>query len=832
MNNNHKKLFGQVLILAAIFLWSPFGFVEAYAPGVSGVVRSKETGKELKDIYIQWEATENACGDTGGRGPCNDYSRRGYSSEAKSGQGDKFYRYAGSNQEGSFFFPRWDGLGRSDGEGATASSPQGKKEYETFINLDYDAETGQAGRETRQASHPLYNLFNCNNEYHRFSVKLPPELEGATVTGRWRMANNQDWSDTFQNNVVLITGQEFNNSVDYIIEFEVEVPKKVTSRLLSNEQQISTPDTSSQLQQSFEGSLDDITDVRSFDFGEYQKTPVCIQTEVCTGDDANCSATDSKTGNHRVKLKNIREAHRILTVGNPAVPIWLVECIQDGSPDNPTYTCTTGDSQLDTNKVFGVDNAAKLRQKYNYSAELFNADGKTKASPEVTLNTRQDEFEWVTKLDPKGKQVSSVFMALYMPDATQPVDSQAQFSQKQATLDFSDACRLVIDPYGTVFDNHTLEPVSDVTVELSKKRTDKSFTPVRQAEVIGSFINPQTTQVDGRFSFFVPAGSYALKVDKQGYTYPALPLNPKADDLYGSIYSGDEIKVVDTMIEANIPVEPQDKMAAEAYARSNSVLVLSQFQSIDKVKNNYTIQGSVSHPKTKIVVYAKTPHKYKPGTLLRTRELARTTSDTQGYFTVTIDMDALRPGDLIGELVLEKATPYKTEPTVVELDPVLNYLEGYAVTAGGVILPGSKVGIYMPSSSIPVFETAADDSGRFVVHSEHLPSVPYEIRFTDVSGNPHIVATKAFIAENSAIDPDRKQYFAFQPTPENADVLGDFTTYDDMTLPGNARDLPDIGASGRPDGMAVVVAVFLMLGIIISTSLVGLYITRLPRKQR
>jgi hypothetical protein len=594
----------------------------------------------------------------------------------------------------------------------------------------------------------------------------------------------------------------------------------------------------------------------------------CVQTELCSEDSVNCSNETAQqqtppantSVERRVKLVNVGELRRKLTTIGENTPVWIIECILEGVD---SFTCTTGNAAEDQ-KLFGTNNLATLQTGYGYSSELFDVSSGTpkKMTQPITQDNTTAEIEWVTR----AGNTSSVFMLAYSKDSSKAPNLDALGGQQQATLSFQDGCQLIHDPFGRVFDSLTFEPLSGVEVTLTKKMTDGSYKTVTQSDIsaspqIGSITNPQKTNADGLFSFYVPDGTYRLSATKSGYIFPAGTMNYAAADFYTNLYQGEDIVQQGKIEQRDIPMQPLNRAQAIAYARQNPISVINHFETLDKEQNTYTIEGRVSHPRARIIIYAQVPNKRKPGTMVRTRELARTEADKYGQFKILIDTSSLRAGEIIGELEAKKkpvpnlqgasqnvnpvsaviefvtslmqveADERSADTTVIQLNPILNYIEGYAVAEGGQIIPGATVGIYLQSSNKPMYETTADESGFFRIYSEYLPSIPYELRFNGLSNSQSSIRTATFIAENFAIDPKRTNYYVFNASPENKAVLGKFTSVKDMTISDNAIDLTEFGAEKKPGDITVVIAVVLMVFIIIATSLLGLYITRLPKRR-
>lgn len=825
-------------VAICVFVLHVTGSVQAYAPSIKGKVTIKQTNAAVNGLWIEWKAEESGCFKDNKFGSC------------RSNHLGNHFRYADTGTDGSYHFDRWDGQGMWEKEVDpidAAVSPVGKAEYATFIDLDYNPKTGTGGKEARKTSSPLFDLFNCHNESHTLSIRLPEKYKNAKVTGRWRQTNERGWTTVNGNNLVLITGEQFNNNADYEVEFIIDMPKQNTVRDLTvplEKQQISNLNS---------------------------KAPVCVKTQLCSDKEAACAKpVVAQQGIHRVLLSGIGELHRKLTISNPELPIWIVECVQKGTADKPQYTCTTGNAQLDT-KVFGKNNLAQLQAEYGYAARLYKSDGSSTTSPEITEDNRQDAYEWETTLTKNNEKVSSVFMAMYTPGEAEVLKSQDQPSQKQATLAFSDACKLVVDPYGRVFDSYTLEPLANATVELTKKRSSNQFTPVEKSEVIGELSNPYTTKEDGLFSFIVPPGTYKLNAQKEGYSFTGDNMNPLAVEMYSNVYKGEEIVQKGEIVHRDIPLQPNDKKKAEAYSLSNPITFINVFPSVNKEQNTYVIEGRVSHPRARVTVFGQLPNIRKPGEMVRTRELVSKEADSFGRFRLEVNLNLLRSGEIIGDLeAVKKRIPVtrtqsftspldsalallgnllsveaqerSSDKAVMKLPPVLNYISGFAMDTSGAVIPDAQVHLMLETSTYPVYSTTADASGWFEITTEYIPSVPYTIVFEQ--GEKQVsMTTDEFIAKNSSQDDYEKvHYYAFKVQDANRDVLGayekryakDYSDPTPATIETNvdAKNLPSIGSEGGPSGLIIVAAVIMVTFIVTATGLLSMYITEHGRKGR
>ncbi len=782
----------SVFLFAGAFalLASP---VSAYAPNVKGKIY-QNTGAPLPGIWIEWTSQES--GDDGNQ------ENRGTS-----------YRYAGTNENGDFLFKGWDLEGTVDENGVMYSN-LGKREYEEKINLDYDDANG---KEARRATNNKFDIFNCHNETNSFSLRLPESLKSMKVEARWRReSDNTSWSAWTADKVSL---QEdiFNNSHDYEIEFKLTLPKQASIRDIDND--IDPPSISNLSTQ-------------------INKVPACVQASLCTGKEGECSRDYKPApGKHRVSLSaigdtGIGDARRKLT--NNASPIWLVECIQEGAVDSPTYTCTTGNAKLDE-KIFGPgnDNANKLAQKYGYSAKIFYTDG-TPTIAEITDENKQDVYEWETTVRPDaGRRISSVYLALYEDDNSGVPLAGNRKTQKLAKLGFGEGCRLVVDPYGKVFDSVSLEPLAGVALTLLKQREGDQFTPVQPNEVVGSLHNPQRTSGNGSYSFVVPQGNYKLQVSRSGYEFPPKEINPNVGQFFSNLYMGDTITVVDDPIYTDVPMSPLDKKQSNTYAKSNPIVVESYFITTDHENMIQRIEGVVSHPRAIVEVYGQTPNHNNPGEMMRTRMLGSDEADTSGRFEITVGLDTLRAGEVVGELEARKKSipgQSKSQAAIVKMQPVLATLDGYATSNTGAVLPNAKVEVRLLTTNIPVVSITADETGRFIVPVDQMPEVPYTLAFTD-GDTVSTVTTSTYITNNAKLSGSHNYYAS-----AGSSVLGDFdrSTVENPTESMDAQDQPvEIRSTDSqvPSGF-ILVGIILMIFIIAVTALLSVYITHESKTKR
>lgn len=101
-------------------------------------------------------------------------------------------------------------------------------------------------------------------------------------------------------------------------------------------------------------------------------------------------------------------------------------------------------------------------------------------------------------------------------------------------------------PWGTVYDSVTKMPLDPAYVTLK----DES----------GKEVASSITDLDGRFGFFVPKGTYYISAEKVNYAFPSTKLNSKvSDSMYSDLYFGGKVEVSEdgAVISKNIPLDPQ-----------------------------------------------------------------------------------------------------------------------------------------------------------------------------------------------------------------------------------------------------------------------------------
>ena len=101
------------------------------------------------------------------------------------------------------------------------------------------------------------------------------------------------------------------------------------------------------------------------------------------------------------------------------------------------------------------------------------------------------------------------------------------------------------NPWGTVYDSVTKQPLDPVYLTVDQN---------------GKEMSTAITDIDGRFSFFLPAGAYTIKANKTHYRFPSERLAGKTnDELYDHLYFGGKFSTNgEAIINLNLPLDPLD----------------------------------------------------------------------------------------------------------------------------------------------------------------------------------------------------------------------------------------------------------------------------------
>ncbi len=478
----------------------------------------------------------------------------------------------------------------------------------------------------------------------------------------------------------------------------------------------------------------------------------CLQNTYCANAGARCQPG---VAGHRVKLTT-----RASDLPARNQPTGVFVCIGTKKGN----ICTSGDGAFDK-QMLGYNGLSLLGQvaQYEFQGLFRSSDGSGVAPSSIVANN-------AGKLSNMNGNKYKIIEPLEMQDYT-PVSLPRKWlalnlikprnisigglgGEQQGTFTFEGAlgaCKAISwDPYGIVFDSQSLEPVAEVEVTLTKKRANGQFT-IAVGEDTPSILNPITTVEDGQYEMYVPDGTYRLELNSPNFTFPSTTtLNPNYSKVYSDIYRGEDIVEKGETIHRDVPID------SKTTPYHSPVKIIAYAPLLDKGTNVMIIQGKVSHPFTKVNIYGKKPSEDKQGIFVRTRLLMTLTADKNGEFDLRYDMHKLEQTELIGDIEFVKAdyvtkqvetkTTVKNDTLLVE--PILNYLEGYAYDQSGKPIPNAKVSVYLDLSNESAYETTADANGFYRISSEYLPPMSYGVKYEGASGT-YSVTTSQFVAQNA-----------------------------------------------------------------------------------
>jgi len=480
----------------------------------------------------------------------------------------------------------------------------------------------------------------------------------------------------------------------------------------------------------------------------------------------------------------------LLTAKADAMPLankdtYIVECL---STDDGQM-CTTGFTVSDMD-VYKQDNLRLLQDKvgYNFHGLSEYISNKQRSNPIKSDGSGNiGQLIWGDST-PKGHMRK--WMALNYWTPTQEGVSGAAGALQQGTVDFDfataekDCVSIGWDPYGRVFYSDILEPIKGASVTLMMKKPYGSFKVVTPGDVMGgNIINPQTTVEDGVFSFVVPDGTYKLSVSGTGYTFPVSDVSTIHQNYfkaYFDIYpasTGEEIIQAGSIQHRDIPV------AAVGTSISSPPKLMDYFYEVHANEKSCVVEGAASHPLTKIIAYSVKPSGTNPSTTVRYRQVGEIQADKLGKFKLVVDQSDFEPDESFGEVDLSKVdltlltqqkkglfrrvlafftqfikvTEAQTSAVAtLKFNPIPTYLEGYAYDAAGNVIPNATVGVYLNFSNKAYYQTKSDEKGYYKITSENLPTMAYEIRYTNPNGIITKTTTTQFIAQNTKYLTDNK----------------------------------------------------------------------------
>lgn len=568
----------------------------------------------------------------------------------------------------------------------------------------------------------------------------------------------------------------------------------------------------------------------------------CLATTYCGDKNAQCATGAGVVPGHRVKLNT--KAGDLPTRNAQTTPFVCV-ATKEGN------ICTSGDDDWDLLTV-GYRGLSKLQQTTGFKFQGLNKGGTViPISPRDIYANESGKLSVIQKKASAGFQLIKDVMAVatqgnkyllvepiewqdYTPAALkrkwvalnliEPAQiAMGQGGEQQGTFTFEGAiarcASITWDPFGLVFDSRSLEPVAGVTVTLKKKDVNGKYV-IPGGEEILSLPNPVKTIEDGKFEFYVPNATYRLEASAPNFIFPnAISLNRNYSKIYSDIYRGEDIIEANKTEHRDIPID------SKGTPYHSAVKLLGYSPMLDKGTNSYVVEGTVSHPLTKINIYGKKP---SGSGFVKTQLLTSGAAGKDGQFRVEVDLNKLEATEMVGELEFVKPDYANlndeplTSPTkknaVLAVEPIPNYLEGYAYDRNGKPMPNAAVGIYLNGSNKSSYEATTDQNGFYRITSEYLPEMAYGIRYTNAGGAAVPVSTSQFIAQNAKyLVAQQANLFAFKN--KNGQV---FTATSRDKFGGTTGANGTQGVTGEPNSLVQSNSQAALLPIILILVILGI----------
>lgn len=439
---------------------------------------------------------------------------------------------------------------------------------------------------------------------------------------------------------------------------------------------------------------------------------------------------------------------------------------------------TTGNPGLD-DQIFGNHTGYdELKASVGFGAH--GNTGVTTANP--VADPSGFPVEWHDDLD-ADKARDHFWFGMQVRPAVQNADNQGAGALQNGTFDWAvsegnkDCNSIRWDPLGYVFDAQTLGVIPGAVVTIyDATKTPPVKVPVGVTKGTVA-ANPYTTLSNGKFSFFTEAGTYSLTVDGTYNGTPLVMADPSTvnsnyktagyTNLYtpGSSIVEAEGQTVRTDILVQTVGAPAPILPPPSLTDVNMIGSGEQVQ-VSGVVLNYTPES----PNAQVIVVYENP------TTLQTQEgTLQVVLDVNGrfkfntaqaldtdttYLISRLDLKILSPvvqnSTLFDRLTSEITSIFNSFFTVhaassvsIAIDPIPSYLEGIAKDNNGVIIPSALVGIYLKGNTKAVYQTKADINGHYVIGSQFIPPLPYEIKLVKVTGEVTKLSTKEYLKQNA-----------------------------------------------------------------------------------
>ena len=484
----------------------------------------------------------------------------------------------------------------------------------------------------------------------------------------------------------------------------------------------------------------------------------------------------------------------IKDTAQPNVETWVFACI---TTNEMGTKCTTGVASIDDSLFNKHDDLTALKGGNWEQVDTGGVDGG--GNPRITdasgSKFTQEPLTWSDAYVP-GVTHQWSWIQRDVAAGTGGVETGNLGAQQQGTFDFtklsedtSKCAKIGWDPRGYVFDVKTLNPVSGISVTISKGPQGGTFTDMISGSLVG-LTNPYVTKAFdgknsvGQYSFYVEPGFYKMRLSSTNATMAKLTdLNPAYHDIFlrdtkTNIYQeGEEVEeVAGTVAIRHIPVNVTNPSLL-----ITSLVPITEFTPMS-AGSSINISGRVSHPKSKIIEtitvlteegvskeivrtditddlgeYDKdVPQEFidevDKKTLLY--QSMKVSFELNSFYTTGVFSHNSVSGKALG--LLERLVKFIQTKISVNaqasasyvVKPIPSYIEGIAYDSNGMAIPRAIVAVYPFYSEHPMHVTIADDSGRYKIGSQHLPRTTYTLRYKKPTGEVIVVDTGTFIKQN------------------------------------------------------------------------------------
>ena len=103
-----------------------------------------------------------------------------------------------------------------------------------------------------------------------------------------------------------------------------------------------------------------------------------------------------------------------------------------------------------------------------------------------------------------------------------------------------------VRPWGTVYDSVTKRPIDPAVVTAK--------------DANGNVVAESITDIDGRYGFFLPEGTYYISAQKSNYDFPSIKMKGVSfDELYDDLYFGEPVTIKSgQVLDKNIPMDQKN----------------------------------------------------------------------------------------------------------------------------------------------------------------------------------------------------------------------------------------------------------------------------------